>query len=136
MTQDLNIDEADIARLVDAFYERVRADNLLGPIFNAQVEDWPNHLAKLRGFWSMVMLRSGSYSGRPLPPHLILSPGTDHFDRWLALFEDTAATVLTPDEAALFVDRARRIADSFELAIGSAKGRVVAPRHSSSRGNS
>lgn len=79
MKQDLHIGEADIAQLVDAFYERVRADDLLGPIFNAQVDDWPDHLAKLRGFWSMVMLRSGSYSGRPLPPHLILSPGADQF---------------------------------------------------------
>ena len=128
------IDEAAIGRLVDAFYERVRADELLGPIFNAHVEDWPDHLARLRGFWSMVILRSGSYSGRPLAPHLMLSPKSEHFDRWLALFEETATSVMPPAEAALFIDRARRIADSFELAIGSAEGRIVEPRHVPSRG--
>jgi hemoglobin len=128
------MDEAAIGRLVDAFYERVRADELLGPIFEEHVRDWPDHLLRLRGFWSMVLLRSGSYSGRPLAPHLVLAPRAEHFDRWLALFEETAGTVLPAAEAALAVDRARRIADSFELAIGSAEGRIVAPRHAARNG--
>ena len=41
------IDEAGIARLVHAFYARVRADAELGPIFNDAIEDWPGHLEKL-----------------------------------------------------------------------------------------
>jgi hemoglobin len=126
MTQ---IDEVTIARLVNAFYERVRADELLGPIFNAHVKDWPEHLTNLQAFWCMVILRTGDYSGRPLAPHLMLSPKGEHFDRWLALFEETARSIVPAAEAAVFVDRARRIADSFELAIGSAEGRIVEPRH-------
>lgn len=35
------IDEVGLARLVDAFYARVRADAELGPIFNDAIEDWP-----------------------------------------------------------------------------------------------
>ena len=126
---ETTITEADITRLVDRFYGRVRADPLLGPIFESEVEHWPEHLAILRSFWSMVVLRRGDYAGRPLAPHLLLSLEPRHFDRWLALFEETSAETLTPGQAALFVDRARRIADSFELAIGASKGIVRSPRH-------
>ena len=37
---DTAIDEAMIERLVRGFYERVRDDNVLGPIFTAKIEDW------------------------------------------------------------------------------------------------
>ena len=41
---DRPITEEAIARLVPAFYARVREDEVLGPIFNGAVEDWPHHL--------------------------------------------------------------------------------------------
>ncbi|WP_102961278.1 group III truncated hemoglobin [Mangrovicella endophytica] len=124
------IDEADIRRLVDTFYARVRADPEIGPIFLGEVEDWDAHLAKLIDFWSGVVLRTSRYDGRPLRPHLMLPIEPRHFDRWLDLFEATAADVLpSPAAAAVFVDRARRIADSFEMAIGTHKGEFRAPRH-------
>ena len=78
------IDEAGIARLVHAFYARVRADAELGPIFNDAIEDWPGHLEKLAAFWSSVMLTSGRYKGQPVPAHLKhksrIPPAL--FDRW------------------------------------------------------
>ncbi len=126
---ETTITEADIARLVDQFYRRVRADPMIGPIFEAKVGHWSEHLATLRSFWSMVLLRKGDYAGRPLAPHLVLSPEPRHFDRWLELFEETSAETLAPDQAALVVDRAKRIADSFELAIGTSRGVVREPRH-------
>lgn len=33
------IDEAALSWLVDAFYARVRADEQLGPLFNATIDD-------------------------------------------------------------------------------------------------
>ena len=64
------VTEEDIRRLLGAFYARVRADEELGPIFAAAVgttdEDWAPHLARLRDFWSQVMLRqTGRYRGNP-----------------------------------------------------------------------
>lgn len=125
----LSIDEADIERLVHRFYGRVRRDDVLGPIFEAEVADWPEHLRNLTDFWSSVVLRTARYRGRPMAPHLRLGLKPDHFDRWLDLFEDTASTELPDRAAALFVDRARRIADSFEMAIASIDGRLHEPRH-------
>ena len=42
------------------------------------------------------------------------------FDRWLALFEETAREVCPPAAAALFIERARRVAESLELGVASA----------------
>lgn len=124
------IDDALIRRLVERFYGRAREDALIGPIFAAAVADWDDHIARITEFWSSVMLRTGGYEGRPLRPHLRLPLEEQHFDRWLALFEATARELCPPDVAALFADRARRIADSFEMAIGTQRGEIRAPRHS------
>jgi hemoglobin len=124
------VDQAAIRRLVDTFYTRARADPVIGPIFQSAVQDWEHHLASITAFWSSVLLRSGDYGGRPLRPHLLLRLEGQHFDRWLALFEATAREQWPPEAAALIISRARRIADSFEMAIGSHVGEIRPPRHS------
>lgn len=123
---ETGIDEAMIARLVDAFYDRVRADPLLGPVFAARLSDWGPHLEQMRLFWSSVALMSGVYHGRPMPRHLPLPVDARHFDRWLELFEVTAAEVCPPPAAAHFMERARRIAESLELGIAGAHGVLLA----------
>ncbi|MGH6860011.1 MAG: group III truncated hemoglobin [Phyllobacterium sp.] len=124
------IDAALIGRLVRTFYGRAREDALIGPIFDAAVEDWDDHIARIAGFWSSVMLRTGGYNGRPLRPHLVLPLEGAHFDRWLELFETTAHELCPDDVAHAFIIRARRIADSFEMAIGTQRGEIRKPRHS------
>jgi len=122
------ITEEMIGELVTRFYGRVREDELLGPVF-AAVQDWDAHLAKLKNFWSSVVLMTGRYQGQPMRAHLPLSLIGNHFDRWLDLFEQTAREVCPPAAAALFIDKARRIADSFEMASATVAGRIAAPRH-------
>ena len=119
------LDEAMIHAVVHAFYVDVRRDPLIGPIFNAAIasEEWPAHLDKLCDFWSATLLRTGRYDGRPLPPHLgIPGLGEAHFRRWLTLFRDTVQRLCPEDIAALFMDRALRIAHSFRLAVAFSKG--------------
>ena len=50
--------EADVRLLVDEFYDAIRGDALLNPIFTeiAQV-DWSSHLPKMYAFWSGLILR-------------------------------------------------------------------------------
>lgn len=124
-----DVDEAAISLLIRTFYARAREDSVIGPIFAAAVEDWDDHIAKIADFWSSVMLRTGRYNGRPLRPHLMLALDGVHFDRWLALFEATARELFAADVAEAFVIRARRIADSFEMAIGTQRGEIRRPRH-------
>lgn len=125
-----SIDKASIKQLVDTFYGRAREDAVIGPIFTQAVADWDHHLDQIAEFWSSVILKTGSYEGRPMPPHLRLGLKGDHFDRWLELFEQTAREVFPPEGAIVFIDRARRIADSFEMAIATHGGTISTPRHS------
>jgi len=118
------IDEPALAALVDCFYARVRADELIGPLFNRAISDWPEHLDKLQSFWSSVMLTSGRYKGRPLPAHVKHGPQIDAaaFDRWLALWGRTAEELFAPAPAAALKDKAARIAESLQLGIRFASG--------------
>jgi hemoglobin len=114
------IDEAMIERLVRGFYAKVQSDPVLGPIFAAQVGDWNAHITKLCSFWSSVALMSRRYHGQPMQAHLNLPVDRSHFDRWIALFEETATNLCPPDATAHFVERARCIADSIERWGGKA----------------
>jgi hemoglobin len=114
-----NIDEQGLRRLVDRFYEQVRQDSELGPIFGDAVADWPEHLEKLTDFWSSVMLRTGRYKGNPLAAHILqrprLSPAL--FERWLALWEETTAELMPPAAAVALQAKAARIAESLQIAL-------------------
>lgn len=122
IVQRTGIDEPMIERLVRGFYAKVRRDALLGPIFDTRVNDWEAHLERMCAFWSSVALMSGRYHGTPMVKHLPLPVDAKHFDRWLALFEETARDLCSPNAAAHFVERARRIAESLELGIAGQHG--------------
>lgn len=120
------IDEPMIKRLVDAFYATIRRDPLLGPVFAERIPDWDSHLERMYAFWSSVALMSGRYHGQPMAKHLPLPVDARHFDRWLGLFEATAQEVCPPAAADHFIERARRIAASFELGIAASEGVCLA----------
>lgn len=112
-----SISEPAIVALVDTFYGKARRDPAIGPVFNNAVEDWDEHLGKLRDFWSSVMLTTGRYKGNPMAVHLQLPIEPGFFDRWLYLWRETAGELFTPTIAAQFVARAERIAESLKLAL-------------------
>ncbi len=122
---ETGIDEAMIEALVHGFYDRVRRDPVLAPIFEAHVEDWGPHLERMCAFWSSVALMSGQYHGRPMAKHLPLPVDGRHFARWLELFEATARDLCPPRAAEHFIERARRIAESLELGIASSQGQML-----------
>lgn len=112
-----DITEPAIAALVDRFYEKARRDPLIGPVFDAAIDDWDEHLHKLCDFWSSVMLTSGRYKGNPMAAHLKLPIAPPFFERWLALWRETAGEIFAPAPAAAFRDKAGRIAESLKLAL-------------------
>jgi len=128
-TSPAALTEAAVRDLVHGFYDVVRADDLIGPIFDSHIaaEAWPVHLAKMCDFWSSVLLRTGRYDGRPLSPHLSLGElGDPHFQRWLALFRPVAARTLPAADARRAIAQAERMAQSFRLAIAFHKGENTA----------
>jgi hemoglobin len=111
-TPDLCTEE-EVHRLVHSFYERVRSDPVLGPIFDAHIRDWGPHLAKMVDFWSSALRGTARFRGAPMPKHAVL-PGLNAqlFERWLALFAQTTAGLDNPAMAERANDLAARIADS------------------------
>ncbi len=119
------VTEPMIAELVHAFYAQARADDLVGPIFEAAIADWDEHLAKLCDFWSSVTLMTGRFKGAPMPAHARLPGlGERHFARWLELWRRTAREVCPPDAAALFIARAEMIARSFQYGLAVSRGEL------------
>jgi hemoglobin len=126
LTEDIvartRIDEAMIESLVRTFYARVRKDALLGPVFAARIVDWEPHLERMCAFWSSVALMSGRYHGQPMEKHLPLPVDSRHFDRWLALFVQTARDICPPAASEHFIERANTIAQSLEMGIAGRDG--------------
>lgn len=111
--------EAALPALLARFYARVRADAELGPVFNDAVEDWSRHLATLADFWSSVMLTTGRYKGNPMQVHVRHGAriSSEMFGRWLEIWNQTTAEMVSPPVAAAMQAKAARIAQSLDLAI-------------------
>lgn len=128
--EGIGVDAAYIDRFVEAFYGKVRDDDLLGPIFAERIASWPPHLARMKAFWRSVLHNSGEFSGNPMIKHLVI-PGLElaHFSRWLELFYATLREAEPTCEAtALVGERARMIADSLLTGIAMHRDGLPAGR--------
>lgn len=126
----IGVDAAYVDRFVEAFYARIRSDELLGPIFAERIEDWPVHLARMKAFWRSVLHNSGEFSGNPMVKHIAI-PGLDasHFAHWLDLFYATLRDLEgDPEATALVGGRARMIADSLLTGIAMRKDGLTGAR--------
>ena len=115
----VGVDADYISSFVERFYGKIRADELLGPIFAERITDWDLHLGRMKEFWRSVLHSSGEFSGNPMVKHIAI-PGLKerHFAHWLQLFYATLREE-EPHGAAteLVADRARMIADSLLTGI-------------------
>ncbi len=121
------ITQPQIDKLVEHFYENIRADSRLGPIFDVRIAqssngDWAPHLAKMKKFWASVLLKTGEYKGQPVVVHNRLTElREDDFAHWLKIFAKTVEEIMEPEARELVFSAARRIAQSLYLArFGSA----------------
>jgi len=125
--QAIGIDDALISQLVERFYDALRNDDLLGPIFNAHISDWTAHLGRMKDFWASVTLESGRYHGNPMLKHIAIG-GLEpmHFDRWLVVWNRIVEDV-TPNTAAAekFQSAAQRIADSLLMGVQVQRGEMI-----------
>lgn len=111
--------EDRVRALVFEFYDRVRDDDLLGPVFERRLEgSWEEHLERMCDFWSSVLHATGRYRGDPVGSHARISDiSPDHFDRWISLFDETAHDILPAEEATDIVARSRRMRVVLERGI-------------------
>lgn len=97
--------------LLHHFYADVRQHRVLGPIFNAHIQDWPAHLAKIGEFWARQTGGPSRYGGGFGAAHLKLGIGPEHLGHWLELWDFNCRRRLGAAEAGEMIQLAHRIGD-------------------------
>lgn len=110
----------EIKLLVDSFYERIKQDPLLSPIFQDIMQvNWEMHLPKMYDFWDNILFQTGNYKGRPFPPHLHVNEKEKltevHFERWITLFNETVDDLFTGIKAKEIKFKAANIKDVWKF---------------------
>ena len=105
----------DIANLINTFYDKVKGDDILGPIFNVLIPvNWEVHLPVMYRFWENAIFYTGGYTGNPmaLHNHIHKKIGLEakQFERWLKLFNETTDELFEGEKAELAKERALSIA--------------------------
>ncbi|MBM1106869.1 group III truncated hemoglobin [Aurantibacter crassamenti] len=120
--------KSEVFQLVDTFYNKVRADELIGPIFNGIINDWDHHLEHLTTFWSnQLFIERGTYKGDPISAHIKVDDfaknqiNEQHFGRWLNLWVQTIDELFEGDNAFILKNRARKMSTHIHLSIFSAR---------------
>lgn len=111
---------ADIEQLIITFYDRVKADPLLGYIFNEVAKvNWETHTPVIVDFWETILLDNPVYRKNAMEVHYLLhakQPFTaGHFERWLQLFEQTVHDLYAGPVATMAIKRARGIASLMQF---------------------
>jgi hemoglobin len=120
--------KAKVKGFVEAFYSRVRLDSLLNPVFSRVIaeEKWPEHLETMTNFWMAVGFAGPAFSGDPMTKHARIGEITsDHFERWLAIFEVVANEYWDKEVAAQLILRSTKIASSLLLGVERARQREI-----------
>ena len=112
----------DIKRLVDRFYEKIKADQTIGYIFTDVAHvNWEKHLPVMYNFWENTLFYTGSYDGNPMELHKhlhrLMPLTTKHFQQWTALFNATVDELFKGKIANLAKQRAISIATVMQIKI-------------------
>ncbi len=114
----------DIEFLVNEFYAKVLKDEKIGFFFNEIANiDWKKHFPIMYDFWETILFDTMKYKGNPMTKHIVLSrkePMTsEHFERWLFLWNQTVNENFTGDRASEAIKRAKMIADLMKYKTAS-----------------
>lgn len=107
----------NLRELVGRFYGAVRQDEMIGPVFNAAIEDWDHHLDHIAQFWASGLLGVGRFTGRPMAAHMRHPITPEMFDRWLAHWARATDELYVPQIAKGLQAKAGRIGESFKLGL-------------------
>lgn len=110
--------ETAIMAMVRRFYALALEDDLLGPMFRAEIDDFDAHYGIVADFWSHALLGTDRYQrGTPFVHHTKLVVQEAHFDRWMAAFEQAVSETLPPALAGPAMKRALHMTESFRMGM-------------------
>lgn len=128
MKKDLQTRE-DVKLLVASFYDKVRADPVLGPFFKEAIKDWDEHIERLTTFWEASLFLKTKYTGNPLETHIKVDADHQHsitqvqFGLWLNLWFQTIDELFEGDYAQNAKFKARKMGSFLYLKIFEARGK-------------
>ncbi|HVY70899.1 MAG TPA: group III truncated hemoglobin [Verrucomicrobiae bacterium] len=100
-----------LAELLRHFYADVRQHRVIGPIFNAHIHDWPEHIDKVTEFWARQTGGPAVYPGGFAAAHFPLGLKPIHFVHWLELWEFNCKRHLPVDEAQEMIIKAYQVGE-------------------------
>jgi hemoglobin len=109
-----------IREVIAAFYEKVKRDPALGPVFNTIIgDDWDAHLEKITSFWLFVTRLGTGYRTRDFMPAHVRHAAirASLLPQWLHLFRETVNDVCPPPAAKVLIEIAEGMADSIRLSL-------------------
>jgi len=107
----------DVKLFVDTFYNKVRIDPTIGPVFAAAIpsdDHWPAHLERMYSFWNTVLFAVRDYRGNPFAKHATLPIEARHFERWVALMTETIDEIFEGEKAEEVKMRASKMSLLFQ----------------------
>lgn len=110
-----------LVRLLNHFYADVRQHQVIGPIFERQIENWPKHIEKIANFWSQATGGPAAYSGAMPARHIPLGLREEHFEIWLGLWSFNCQREASADCAEELIGIAQNIARRLRQFCGVTK---------------
>lgn len=116
----------DIQLLVNTFYDKVKADEVIGHIFQEIIgADWSAHLPIMYRFWSTVLLNEGAYRGNPIKKHIDLDKQIPlepaHYERWLQLWARTVDELFAGEVANEAKSKAQNMVHLIDMKVKMAR---------------
>jgi len=128
--KDINTRE-DIKVLVSTFYDKVRAEETLGPFFTTKIKNWEVHINHLTTFWesSLFITRplKNRYKGNPITIHNKVDKENGHgitelhFGIWLNLWVQTVNELYEGEYAENAKRRVRKMGSFLYLKLFEAR---------------
>ncbi|RYY85863.1 MAG: group III truncated hemoglobin [Chitinophagaceae bacterium] len=118
--QDLQT-RADIETVLENFYQKAFADELIGRFFTEVVPlDLETHLPVIADFWESIVFAT-PYTKNVMAVHQqihqLSAIRKEHLDRWAALFTATVAAHFEGPKATLMQQRARSVATLMDIKL-------------------
>ncbi len=122
---------ADLAVLVRVFYDKIRKDNELGPIFNSIIKDWEPHLEKITDFWEQHVFGVPKYFGNPIEAHnevdakMNFGITAHNFGTWLFYWMQTLDELFEGKNVEVLKFKARKMQTVFFVSMVQERPKTV-----------
>lgn len=121
----------DLEKLVRIFYDKVRKDEEIGPIFNSIITDWEPHLQKITDFWEQHVFGVQKYKGNPIEAHNKVDAENNHnvtahnFGTWLFYWMQTLDELFDGPNKEVLKFKARKMQTVFFVNMVQARSKTV-----------